>query len=226
MWGAPQSRVGGGRPRAQYVGVRPRAQYVGGAPEPSTWGAPQSRVCGGAPQSPVCGGRPRAQYVGGAPEPKRKDPDAVFSVLLRCSSLYRPEMQWNHPGEKKLTGGHNWHNKTMSTTQWGPGPMAPAAHACSTRGSSSHGFSHEHAASACVWNGASPDGSHGGGSGDGSSAHDVQPAGPQTHKPLCTHARSPDAVYVIQSEGGSRVPKSDKQTAEENTRGTIRWTGE
>ncbi|XP_033961887.1 phosphatidylinositol-binding clathrin assembly protein isoform X7 [Pseudochaenichthys georgianus] len=41
------------------------------------------------------------------------------------SSLYRPEMQWNHPGEKKLTGGHNWHNKTMSTTQWGPGPMAP-----------------------------------------------------------------------------------------------------
>ncbi|XP_063756440.1 phosphatidylinositol-binding clathrin assembly protein isoform X8 [Eleginops maclovinus] len=37
----------------------------------------------------------------------------------------KPEMQWNQPGEKKLTGGHNWHNKTMSTTQWGPGPMAP-----------------------------------------------------------------------------------------------------
>ncbi|XP_037613974.1 phosphatidylinositol-binding clathrin assembly protein isoform X8 [Sebastes umbrosus] len=37
----------------------------------------------------------------------------------------KPEMQWNQPGEKKLTGGHNWQNKTMSTTQWGPAPMAP-----------------------------------------------------------------------------------------------------
>uniref|UniRef100_A0A8C2WVS6 Phosphatidylinositol-binding clathrin assembly protein n=1 Tax=Cyclopterus lumpus TaxID=8103 RepID=A0A8C2WVS6_CYCLU len=36
-----------------------------------------------------------------------------------------PEMQWNQQGEKKLTGGHNWQNKTMSTTQWGPAPMAP-----------------------------------------------------------------------------------------------------
>uniref|UniRef100_A0A3B3VV47 Si:ch211-200p22.4 n=1 Tax=Poecilia latipinna TaxID=48699 RepID=A0A3B3VV47_9TELE len=36
-----------------------------------------------------------------------------------------PEMQWNQPGEKKLTGGQNWQNKTMSTTQWGPAPMAP-----------------------------------------------------------------------------------------------------
>ncbi|XP_031707043.1 phosphatidylinositol-binding clathrin assembly protein isoform X5 [Anarrhichthys ocellatus] len=41
------------------------------------------------------------------------------------SSLFRPEMQWNQSGEKKLTGGHNWQNKTMSTTQWGPAPMAP-----------------------------------------------------------------------------------------------------
>ncbi|KAM8899670.1 phosphatidylinositol-binding clathrin assembly protein isoform 17-T17 [Spinachia spinachia] len=41
------------------------------------------------------------------------------------SSLFRPEMQWNQAGEKKLTGGHNWQNKTMSTTQWGPAPMAP-----------------------------------------------------------------------------------------------------
>ncbi|XP_068443503.1 phosphatidylinositol-binding clathrin assembly protein isoform X3 [Clinocottus analis] len=41
------------------------------------------------------------------------------------SSLFRPEMQWNQPGEKKLTGGHNWQTKTMSTTQWGPAPMAP-----------------------------------------------------------------------------------------------------
>ncbi|XP_028993561.1 phosphatidylinositol-binding clathrin assembly protein isoform X8 [Betta splendens] len=37
----------------------------------------------------------------------------------------KPEMQWNQPVEKKLTGGQNWQNKTMSTTQWGPAPMAP-----------------------------------------------------------------------------------------------------
>uniref|UniRef100_A0A8C6TJ41 Phosphatidylinositol-binding clathrin assembly protein n=1 Tax=Neogobius melanostomus TaxID=47308 RepID=A0A8C6TJ41_9GOBI len=35
------------------------------------------------------------------------------------------KMQWTQPGEKKLTGGQNWQNKTMSTTQWGPAPMAP-----------------------------------------------------------------------------------------------------
>lgn len=34
-------------------------------------------------------------------------------------------MHWSHPGEKKLTGGQNWQNKTMSTTQWSPAPMAP-----------------------------------------------------------------------------------------------------
>ncbi|XP_077445685.1 phosphatidylinositol-binding clathrin assembly protein isoform X2 [Stigmatopora argus] len=38
----------------------------------------------------------------------------------------KPEMQWNQQGEKKLTGGHNWQNKTMSTTQWGPAPVVPA----------------------------------------------------------------------------------------------------
>ncbi|XP_034020185.1 phosphatidylinositol-binding clathrin assembly protein isoform X2 [Thalassophryne amazonica] len=37
----------------------------------------------------------------------------------------KPEMLWSQPGEKKLTGGQNWQNKTMSTTQWGPAPMAP-----------------------------------------------------------------------------------------------------
>ncbi|XP_028261569.1 phosphatidylinositol-binding clathrin assembly protein isoform X3 [Parambassis ranga] len=37
----------------------------------------------------------------------------------------KPEMQWSQPGEKKLTGGQNWQNKTMSSTQWGPAPMAP-----------------------------------------------------------------------------------------------------
>uniref|UniRef100_A0A673BS27 Phosphatidylinositol-binding clathrin assembly protein n=1 Tax=Sphaeramia orbicularis TaxID=375764 RepID=A0A673BS27_9TELE len=35
------------------------------------------------------------------------------------------KMQWSQPGEKKLTGGQNWQNKTMSTTQWSPAPMAP-----------------------------------------------------------------------------------------------------
>uniref|UniRef100_A0A6Q2ZF14 Phosphatidylinositol-binding clathrin assembly protein n=1 Tax=Esox lucius TaxID=8010 RepID=A0A6Q2ZF14_ESOLU len=37
-----------------------------------------------------------------------------------------PDMQWNQPGEKKLTGGHDWQSKTMSTTTaWSPAPMAP-----------------------------------------------------------------------------------------------------
>uniref|UniRef100_A0A674C5B6 Phosphatidylinositol-binding clathrin assembly protein n=1 Tax=Salmo trutta TaxID=8032 RepID=A0A674C5B6_SALTR len=38
-----------------------------------------------------------------------------------------PDMQWSQPGEKKLTGGHSWQSKTMtSTTAWNPAPMAPA----------------------------------------------------------------------------------------------------
>uniref|UniRef100_A0A6Q2XP95 ENTH domain-containing protein n=1 Tax=Esox lucius TaxID=8010 RepID=A0A6Q2XP95_ESOLU len=38
----------------------------------------------------------------------------------------KPDMQWNQPGEKKLTGGHDWQSKTMSTTTaWSPAPMAP-----------------------------------------------------------------------------------------------------
>ncbi|KAK1889703.1 Phosphatidylinositol-binding clathrin assembly protein [Dissostichus eleginoides] len=49
----------------------------------------------------------------------------VGNLQFAGTPAKKPEMQWNHPGEKKLTGGHNWHNKTMSTTQWGPGPMAP-----------------------------------------------------------------------------------------------------
>ncbi|XP_078792097.1 phosphatidylinositol-binding clathrin assembly protein isoform X9 [Oryzias latipes] len=40
------------------------------------------------------------------------------------SSAKKPEMLWNQTGEKKLTGGQNWQNKTMSTTQWGPAPLA------------------------------------------------------------------------------------------------------
>ncbi|XP_013888138.1 phosphatidylinositol-binding clathrin assembly protein [Austrofundulus limnaeus] len=41
------------------------------------------------------------------------------------TSAKKPDMQWSQPGEKKLTGGQNWQNKTMSTTQWSPAPMAP-----------------------------------------------------------------------------------------------------
>lgn len=44
---------------------------------------------------------------------------------LNPFDFHRPDMQWNQPGEKKLTGGQNWQNKTMSTTQWSPAPMAP-----------------------------------------------------------------------------------------------------
>uniref|UniRef100_A0A3Q3FYS0 Si:ch211-200p22.4 n=1 Tax=Kryptolebias marmoratus TaxID=37003 RepID=A0A3Q3FYS0_KRYMA len=52
----------------------------------------------------------------------------VGSENLSCGVLlvfYRPEMQWSQTGEKKLTGGQNWQNKTMSTTHWSPAPMAP-----------------------------------------------------------------------------------------------------
>ncbi|XP_023825972.1 phosphatidylinositol-binding clathrin assembly protein isoform X2 [Salvelinus sp. IW2-2015] len=47
--------------------------------------------------------------------------------LSLCAPVFRPDMQWSQPGEKKLTGGHNWQSKTMtSTTAWNPAPMAPA----------------------------------------------------------------------------------------------------
>uniref|UniRef100_A0A4W5MKY7 Phosphatidylinositol-binding clathrin assembly protein n=1 Tax=Hucho hucho TaxID=62062 RepID=A0A4W5MKY7_9TELE len=47
--------------------------------------------------------------------------------LSLCAPVFRPDMQWSQPGEKKLTGGHNWQSKTMtSTTAWTPAPMAPA----------------------------------------------------------------------------------------------------
>uniref|UniRef100_A0A673BTU4 Phosphatidylinositol-binding clathrin assembly protein n=1 Tax=Sphaeramia orbicularis TaxID=375764 RepID=A0A673BTU4_9TELE len=56
------------------------------------------------------------------------DLDSSLANLVgkKNSSFCRPEMQWSQPGEKKLTGGQNWQNKTMSTTQWSPAPMAPA----------------------------------------------------------------------------------------------------
>uniref|UniRef100_A0A673BWQ6 Phosphatidylinositol-binding clathrin assembly protein n=1 Tax=Sphaeramia orbicularis TaxID=375764 RepID=A0A673BWQ6_9TELE len=55
------------------------------------------------------------------------DLDSSLANLVgkKNSSFCRPEMQWSQPGEKKLTGGQNWQNKTMSTTQWSPAPMAP-----------------------------------------------------------------------------------------------------
>uniref|UniRef100_A0A8C4ZXE9 Si:ch211-200p22.4 n=1 Tax=Gadus morhua TaxID=8049 RepID=A0A8C4ZXE9_GADMO len=55
-------------------------------------------------------------------------PKITVKVCLfsrRCSLLFRPDMQWSQQGEKKLTGGHNWQNKTMSTTPWTSAPMAP-----------------------------------------------------------------------------------------------------
>ncbi|XP_014012084.1 phosphatidylinositol-binding clathrin assembly protein isoform X8 [Salmo salar] len=39
----------------------------------------------------------------------------------------KPDMQWSQSGEKRLTGGHNWQSKTMTSTRaWNPAPMAPA----------------------------------------------------------------------------------------------------
>ncbi|KAM4714246.1 phosphatidylinositol-binding clathrin assembly protein isoform 1-T1 [Anableps anableps] len=49
----------------------------------------------------------------------------VGNLQFGGTGAKKPEMQWNQPGEKKLTGGQNWQNKTMSTTQWSPAPMAP-----------------------------------------------------------------------------------------------------
>nr|XP_046176368.1 phosphatidylinositol-binding clathrin assembly protein-like isoform X8 [Oncorhynchus gorbuscha] len=47
--------------------------------------------------------------------------------LSLCAPVFRPDMQWSQSGEKRLTGGHNWQSKTMtSTTAWNPVPMAPA----------------------------------------------------------------------------------------------------
>ncbi|XP_039622181.1 phosphatidylinositol-binding clathrin assembly protein isoform X1 [Polypterus senegalus] len=38
----------------------------------------------------------------------------------------KPDMQWNQPGEKKLTGGTHWQSKTMpTTTGWSPAGIGP-----------------------------------------------------------------------------------------------------
>ncbi|XP_072314915.1 phosphatidylinositol-binding clathrin assembly protein [Eucyclogobius newberryi] len=45
---------------------------------------------------------------------------------LHFGTPKKPEMLWTQSGEKKLTGGHNWQNKSVSsTTQWSPAPMGP-----------------------------------------------------------------------------------------------------
>uniref|UniRef100_A0A6Q2ZJ96 Phosphatidylinositol-binding clathrin assembly protein n=1 Tax=Esox lucius TaxID=8010 RepID=A0A6Q2ZJ96_ESOLU len=45
---------------------------------------------------------------------------------LVYKDTWRYQNPWNQPGEKKLTGGHDWQSKTMSTTTaWSPAPMAP-----------------------------------------------------------------------------------------------------
>ncbi|XP_071234722.1 phosphatidylinositol-binding clathrin assembly protein-like isoform X10 [Salvelinus alpinus] len=52
---------------------------------------------------------------------------AAAKNLSLCAPVFRPDMQWSQSGEKRLTGGHNWQSKTMtSTTAWNPVPMAPA----------------------------------------------------------------------------------------------------
>lgn len=58
---------------------------------------------------------------------RRRPAGTLAGAELSCCLCFclRPEMHWSQPGEKKLTGGQNWQNKTMSTTQWGPAPMAP-----------------------------------------------------------------------------------------------------
>ncbi|CAL8326371.1 unnamed protein product [Lota lota] len=49
----------------------------------------------------------------------------VGNLQFGGTPIKKPDMQWSQQGEKKLTGGHNWQNKTMSTTPWSSAPMAP-----------------------------------------------------------------------------------------------------
>uniref|UniRef100_A0A8C7TEY7 Phosphatidylinositol-binding clathrin assembly protein n=1 Tax=Oncorhynchus mykiss TaxID=8022 RepID=A0A8C7TEY7_ONCMY len=66
-------------------------------------------------------GHPHPGHPGGKLLPN--DLDSSLANLVGSE----PDMQWSQPGEKKLTGGHNWQSKTMtSTTAWNPAPMAPA----------------------------------------------------------------------------------------------------
>uniref|UniRef100_A0A8C7KNJ4 Phosphatidylinositol-binding clathrin assembly protein n=1 Tax=Oncorhynchus kisutch TaxID=8019 RepID=A0A8C7KNJ4_ONCKI len=73
-------------------------------------------------------GHPHPGHPGGKLLPN--DLDSSLANLVGTLTLWgptMPDMQWSQPGEKKLTGGHNWQSKTMtSTTAWNPAPMAPA----------------------------------------------------------------------------------------------------
>uniref|UniRef100_A0A8C7W9Q1 Phosphatidylinositol-binding clathrin assembly protein n=1 Tax=Oncorhynchus mykiss TaxID=8022 RepID=A0A8C7W9Q1_ONCMY len=79
-------------------------------------------------------GHPHPGHPGGKLLPN--DLDSSLANLVGSE----PDMQWSQPGEKKLTGGHNWQSKTMtSTTAWNPAPMAPAP------------MPVQHMVSACQW---------------------------------------------------------------------------
>uniref|UniRef100_A0A3B3Q9X9 Phosphatidylinositol-binding clathrin assembly protein n=1 Tax=Paramormyrops kingsleyae TaxID=1676925 RepID=A0A3B3Q9X9_9TELE len=62
-------------------------------------------------------------YTGGKLLPS--DLDSSLASLVGS----KPDMQWTHPGEKKLTGGTGWQSKALgghASTAWAPTPMAPA----------------------------------------------------------------------------------------------------
>uniref|UniRef100_A0A8C4D8K8 Phosphatidylinositol-binding clathrin assembly protein n=1 Tax=Dicentrarchus labrax TaxID=13489 RepID=A0A8C4D8K8_DICLA len=57
--------------------------------------------------------------------PSNNGPQPAADLQFGGTPAKKPDMHWSQPGEKKLTGGQNWQNKTMTTTQWSPAPMAP-----------------------------------------------------------------------------------------------------
>uniref|UniRef100_A0A8C7TEW9 Phosphatidylinositol-binding clathrin assembly protein n=1 Tax=Oncorhynchus mykiss TaxID=8022 RepID=A0A8C7TEW9_ONCMY len=75
-------------------------------------------------------GHPHPGHPGGKLLPNDLDSslaNLVGNLQFGGAPAKKPDMQWSQPGEKKLTGGHNWQSKTMtSTTAWNPAPMAPA----------------------------------------------------------------------------------------------------
>uniref|UniRef100_A0A8C8FT80 Phosphatidylinositol-binding clathrin assembly protein n=1 Tax=Oncorhynchus tshawytscha TaxID=74940 RepID=A0A8C8FT80_ONCTS len=76
-------------------------------------------------------GHPHPGHPGGKLLPNDLDSslaNLVGNLQFGGAPAKKPDMQWSQPGEKKLTGGHNWQSKTMtSTTAWNPTPLlAPA----------------------------------------------------------------------------------------------------
>uniref|UniRef100_A0A3B3QBP1 Si:ch211-200p22.4 n=1 Tax=Paramormyrops kingsleyae TaxID=1676925 RepID=A0A3B3QBP1_9TELE len=71
-------------------------------------------------------------YTGGKLLPSDLDSSLaslVGNLHFGGSSAKKPDMQWTHPGEKKLTGGTGWQSKALgghASTAWAPTPMAPA----------------------------------------------------------------------------------------------------